>query len=257
MLVADHHVDGAALAAYHLAAAGHRVDTARTGAEALDALRGARYDLLVVSATLPDVPAAEILRRLRLRDVHGVAGAPLDAIAVLVLLDGAGARAELDAARLSALADGADDVLVRPLVYRELLLRAAAILRRLRGEPAAGERLAVGPVTVDVPAREVTVAGARVALTPVAFALLRTLAAHAGRLQTRAQLHEAVWGPGAVRPRAVDLQISRLRAKLGPAGAMIETVLGEGYRLRRPSASGAPAHGGTESAGAAARRPAV
>ena len=248
--------DEVALAACHLAAAGHRVGTTRSGAEALDALRRERYDLLVVSATLPDVSGAEILRRLRLRDVRGVAGAPLDATAVLVVLDGAGGRGARDASRLAALADGADDALERPVVYRELLLRAAAILRRLPGDPAAAERVVVGPITVDVPAHEVTVAGARVALTPTAFALLRTLATRPGELHTRAQLHEALWGDtgGPVRRRAVDLQISRLRARLGAAGPLIETVLGEGYRLRRPARGRLPNDDASRAVGAARGR---
>lgn len=247
VLVVDDDAEAIALATYHLAASGYRVSTAMRGAEALAGVWRERPDFIVLSARLPDIAGVEVLRRLRLSGPSGAAGAPSAAVPVLLMLSGNGDRAQRDLERLDALALGADDVLDRPFVFRELLLRVSSILRRVGAAPPGGRSvLEVGTLRIDVPARDVTVDGARVELTRTEFSILQSLAEHAGHLRTRAQLSEALWGEAAVgkpRTRAVDVQVSRLRRKLGSAAAMLEAVRSEGYRLRRPrvaTTSGAP-----------------
>ncbi len=243
VLVVNDDAETVALTAYHLAASGYRVYTALRGAEALASVWRERPDFIVLSARLPDIPGLEVLRRLRLPGPSGAAGAPSNSVPVLLMLSGSGDRAQQAAERLDALAIGADDVLERPFVFRELLLRLSSILRRV-GAAAPGEHgvFEFGPLAIDVPGRYVTVDGEPVELTRTEFSILQTLAEHAGRLQTRAQLSETLWGEAAVgkpRNRAVDIQLSRMRRKLGPAGAMLETVRSEGYRLRPPRGAAA------------------
>jgi two-component system phosphate regulon response regulator PhoB len=250
------------LTVYYLATRGYRIITARSAAEGLATARSERPDLIIVGARLPDLSGAELLRRLHVPGPAGAAGAPNEAVAVLLLLAGAGDPGAREAERLAALALGADDVLAPPFNVHELILRVAAILRRVRGSPAGphtvfelGDTLLV----VDVEARQVTVEDATVHLTRTEFSILQTLAEHAGRLRTRAQLSEALWGSAAhraPRTRAVDVQVSRLRVKLGPAGHLIETVHGEGYRLRKPRSrsDAAPPHEPTSDRDEGARR---
>lgn len=228
------------LTIYHLAARGYRILTARSAAEGLATAHLERPDLIIVGAQLPDLSGAELLRRLHVPGPSGAAGAPHETVAVLLLLAGGGDLAGRGAERVAALALGADDVLTPPFDVQELMLRVAAILRRKRGSPGHARgvfELGGTLLLVDVEARQVTVENVPVNLTRTEFSILQTLAEHAGRLRTRVQLSEALWGSAAnraPRTRAVDVQVSRLRVKLGPAGQLIETVRGEGYRLRKP-----------------------
>ena len=257
VLVVDDDPDLLPLAVYHLAANGYRILTARSAAEGLAIARGAEPDLVIVGAHLPDLSGLELLRRLRVPGPPGAASDPREDVAVLLLLaeDGAGREAE----RLEVLALGADDVLTAPFNVQEIVLRAAAILRRVHSVPSGPRSVLMlggSLLHMDVEARQVMVEGVPVELTRTEFSILQALAEHAGRLRTRAQLNEVLWGAAvnrAERTRAVDIQVSRLRAKLGIAGDLIETVRGEGYRLRKPRLlRGEP--GGHEAA-SAGRRP--
>ena len=227
------------LTVYHLAMNGYRLLTARSATEGLAIARGVRPDLIIIGARLPDLPGPELLRRLRLPGSHGAASAPDQTMAVLLLLTGDGvAREEM---RLEALSLGADDVITAPFNVQEVILRAAAILRRMHSAPSAPRAVfALGGTLlhIDVDARQVMVEDVPVQLTRTEFSILQALAEHAGRLRTRAQLNEVLWGAAghrSDRTRAVDIQVSRLRGKLGTAGNLIETVRGEGYRLRKPA----------------------
>ena len=238
VLVVDDDPDLLPLTVYHLAANGYRILTARSAAEGLAIARGAGPDLVIIGAHLPDFSGPELLRRLRLRGPAGAAGAPHEEVAVLLLLAGDGVAREAE--RLEVLALGADDVLTAPFNVQELVLRAAAILRRVHSAPSGPRSVLMLGGTllhIDVEARQVMVEDVPVELTRTEFSILQALAEHAGRLRTRAQLNEVLWGAGvnrSERTRAVDIQVSRLRGKLGVAGDLIETVRGEGYRLRKP-----------------------
>ena len=128
------------LTVYYLATCGYRILTARSGAEGLAIAHDERPDLVIVGARLSDLPGTELLRRLRLPGPAGAAGAPHESVAVLLLLTGDGDWTARQTERLDALALGADDVLAPPFDVQELMLRAAAILRRVRGAPGRSAR---------------------------------------------------------------------------------------------------------------------
>ncbi len=224
ILVVDDEADIVALVAYHLARAGYRVTTASSGTEALSLARSDRPSLIVLDLMLPGISGYEVLERLRADD-------NTRQVAVLMLT---ARRDEQD--RIRGLTLGADDYLTKPFSPHELVLRVGAILRRTAG---AGDRqsdlLTVGPITIDRAAHSVQVEGQEVELTPTEYRLLLLLAERRGRVQERARLLESVWDAAPdVQTRTVDMHVQRLRAKLGDAGELIETVRGFGYRLRQP-----------------------
>ena len=232
VLVVDDEPDISALVAYHLAKAGYRVATAATGAEAIEAAASQAPDLVVLDLMLPDMSGFDVLERLRAPD----APPSTRNVAVLMLT----ARRD-EADRIRGLAFGADDYLTKPFSPPELVLRVGAILRRVHGAhsaPRDGTRdasdvLEVGPLRIDRAAYRVAVNGADVELTPTEYRLLLLLAERRGRLQDRGQLLQTVWDAAPdLQTRTVDMHVQRLRAKLGPAGELIETVRGFGYRLR-------------------------
>jgi two-component system, OmpR family, phosphate regulon response regulator PhoB len=221
ILVVDDEADIVALVAYHLAKAGYRVSTAATGADALGLARQERPALLVLDLMLPDHSGLEVLEQLRADE--GTRG-----VAVLLLT----ARKE-EQDRIRGLSLGADDYLTKPFSPQELVLRVGAILRRVRAAPAKNDMLQIGAVHIDRAAHRVSVEGREVELTPTEFKLLLTLAERRGRVQARGHLLETVWEAAPdIQTRTVDMHIQRLRAKLGAAGDLIETVRGFGYRLK-------------------------
>jgi len=224
VLVVDDEPDIVALVAYHLAKAGYRVSTASSGTDALDAVRRERPSLVILDLMLPGMSGYEVLEQLRAAD------ATRD-VAVLMLT---ARREEPD--RIQGLSLGADDYLTKPFSPQELVLRVGAILRRVgAGGATSGDRLHLGALEIDLGAHQVRVDGLPVDLTPTEFKLLLTLAERRGRVQGRAHLLETVWEAAPdIQTRTVDMHVQRLRAKLGPAGDMIETVRGFGYRLRVP-----------------------
>ncbi|HEU5260069.1 MAG TPA: response regulator [Gemmatimonadales bacterium] len=224
VLVVDDEADITALVAYHLAKAGYRVTTAATGPDALSAAREERPDLVILDLMLPGVSGYDVLAELRRREETKEIG--------IILLT---ARKE-EPDRIKGLTLGADDYLPKPFSPQELVLRVGAVLRRLAAPAvAAGGVLTAGSIVLDRTAHRVTVNGAEVELTATEFKLLRTLLEREGRVQSRAQLLEAVWqAQPDIQTRTVDMHVQRLRQKLGPSGECIETVRGAGYRFRRP-----------------------
>ena len=222
VLVVDDESDIVALVAYHLAKAGYRVSTASAGPDALTMARTERPALVVLDLMLPGMSGYEVLSHLREDD------ATRD-IAVLMLT----ARRE-EADRIKGLSLGADDYLTKPFSPQELVLRVAAILRRTRAAATGtSETITIGPIQIDRAAHRVQVSGKDVDLTPTEYKLLSTLAERRGRVQARGHLLETVWEAAPdIQTRTVDMHIQRLRTKLGPAGDLIETVRGFGYRIR-------------------------
>jgi two-component system phosphate regulon response regulator PhoB len=221
ILVVDDEPDIVALVAYHLARAGYRVSTAASGTEALTVARQERPALVVLDLMLPGLSGYDVLQQLR-------ASEELRAVPVLMLT---ARREEQD--RIRGLSLGADDYLTKPFSPQELVLRIGAILRRVGAAGAAGDTLVIGPLEIDRAQHRVRANGEEVELTPTEFKLLLTLAERRGRVQGRSQLLETVWEAAPdIQTRTVDMHVQRLRTKLGPAGDLVETVRGFGYRLK-------------------------
>ena len=222
-MVVDDEPDILALVTYHLARAGYRISTATTGTEALQAAREEQPSLVVLDLMLPELSGFEVLEHMR-------ADKSLAETPVLMLT---ARRDEPD--RVKGLSLGADDYLVKPFSPQELVLRVRNILRRTRSVATErGNLLAIGPIEIDKAAHVVRLDAQPVDLTATEYKLLVTLASRRGRVQSRAQLLESVWESAPdIQTRTVDMHVQRLRAKLGDAGDMIETVRGFGYRLRR------------------------
>jgi DNA-binding response OmpR family regulator len=223
ILVVDDEANLVELVAGYLVQEGFSVLTAADGPAALDLARTRRPDLVVLDVMLPGLDGVEVCRRLRsFSDAY-----------VLMLT----AKAE-EVDKLVGLAVGADDYVTKPFSPRELVARVKAILRRPRtGAPAEPEAPPVrrfGDLVLDEGRHEVTRRGAVVALTAREFALLATIAAHPGRVFTRAQLLERVWGDEYYDDHVVDVHVGNLRKKLEDDPAhprVVETVRGVGYRF--------------------------
>lgn len=228
ILVVDDEPDIVALVVYHLAKAGYRVSSAASGPDALALAKRDRPSLVVLDLMLPGMSGFDVLTKLR--EDESTAG-----VAVLMLT----ARKE-EPDRIKGLELGADDYLTKPFSPQELVLRVGAILRRVAGNPEQPDLLQIGPIRVDRSAHRVTVADHEVELTPTEYKLLLTLAERRGRVLARAHLLETVWDAAPdIQTRTVDMHVQRLRTKLHPAGDLIETVRGFGYRLKAPGGRGA------------------
>ncbi|GAA6734331.1 response regulator transcription factor [Thermus oshimai] len=196
---------------------GLEVVWARSGREAFHALEGFRPDLVVLDRGLPDMEGLEVLKGLR----------DLDPLLPVLLLTG---RTD-EESRVEGLLEGADDYLGKPFSLRELLARIKALLRRA----GKGGRRAFGPLELDLEAGQVYLEGRLLKLSPTETRLLFALAQAPGRVYTREELLERVWGPDYEgSERVVDAYIRLLRKKLGDDAdepRFIETVVGMGYRF--------------------------
>ncbi len=203
---------------------GYQVRSAMDGEAGLRLARTERPDLLIVDVMLPKLGGLDLIRELRREDPD---------LPILVLSAKGGERD-----KVAGLSLGADDYVVKPFALKELLARIDAALRRRRsrGEtgPDKGARR-FGQVELDLAARRVTAGGKEISLTAREFDLLAFFAGHPGRVYSREQLLELVWGAshfGTVR--TVDNFIARLRAHIGDDAERprhIETVRGIGYRF--------------------------
>src|SRR5437588_6288694 len=204
---------------YNLEAEGYAVDTAVRGDEAEVKLKEAAPDLVVLDWMLPGMSGIELCRRLRAR-------AETERLPILMLT----ARGE-ESERVRGLATGADDYLVKPFSVPELLARIRALLRRAHPTRVAG-LLQIGEVELDRDKRPVLRAGRDVHLGPTEFRLLEYLMQSAGRVFSREQLLDGVWGRDVyIDERTVDVHVGRLRRALNRDGARdpIRTVRGGGY----------------------------
>ncbi|MGH3414313.1 MAG: response regulator transcription factor [Marmoricola sp.] len=197
-----------------LGADGFNVDVAADGAAGLEAARHGDYDAVLLDVMLPRISGYDLVRRLRAEE---------NWVPVMMLSAKDGPHDQAD-----GLDYGADDYLTKPFSYVVLLARLRALLRRgRRPRPVA---LEAGAVTLDPAAREVTVAGEPVSLTPREYAVLEHLLRHADRVVTKLELLDQVWDVNAdVDPNAVEVYVGYLRRKLGRD--VIRTVRGVGYRI--------------------------
>lgn len=224
ILVIEDEEDVADLVRYHLRKAKYRVLTARDGAEGAELAASEKPDAIVLDVMLPKLNGFEVTRRLR--DDARTAGIP-----ILIL----SAKGETEN-RIKGLEIGADDYLPKPFSPKELLLRLQALLRR-KSTPSQ-ENVDTGPFSLDRNSLKVTLDGQRIDLTSTEFKLLSLLIGKTGTIQSREDLLQEVWGyRNTVDTRTVDTHMRRLREKLGPHAACIETIRGEGYRFLPPQSS--------------------
>ena len=212
------------LLAYPLERDGFRVVQARDGEEALERFEREPIDLVVLDLMLPKLDGLEVCKRLRM-----TSSVP---IIMLTARDD-----ELD--KVLGLELGADDYITKPFSIREFRSRVRALLRRAsapRPDEQDDERIETDGLRIDLGKREVEAHGRLVQLTYVEFELLRTLASHPGRVYTREQLLQALWGGSEYRePRTIDVHVRHLREKLErdpQEPELILTVRGVGYRFR-------------------------
>ncbi|WP_152984166.1 MULTISPECIES: response regulator [Stenotrophomonas] len=221
LLVVDDDSDIRGLLAEQLGRTGYTVSTARDGAEMRHALAREHIDLIVLDLNLPREDGLALCRELRARSSTPV-----------IMLT---ARSEpID--RVLGLEMGADDYLAKPFEPRELLARIRNVLRRTEAlpanlEPLAMRRAAFSGWLFDLERRHlVDPAGRVVMLSGAEFRLLRVFVGHANKVLSREQLVALSSGRSyEAQDRAIDLQVSRLRQKLGDAGGLIRTVRNEGY----------------------------
>lgn len=208
---------------------GFAVDVATDAESADEAVAVNEYDAIVLDVMLPRGDGFSLCRRWREQGLT---------TPILFLT----ARDEIGD-RVQGLNLGADDYLVKPFAFAELLARVRALLRRGRTPPAAAE-LRVADVLIDTVRRRVTRAGRPVALTQREYQLLEYLARHAGHSVTRTALWEHVWESGsAPDSNVVDVYVRHLRDKLGRAPEIIETVRGVGYAISADDAGAERARG--------------
>jgi two-component system phosphate regulon response regulator PhoB len=209
------------LLSYNLEKEGFAVRIAADGEQALQALAEDPPDLVLLDWMLPQLSGIEICRQIR----RGTATRDLPVIMLT-------ARGE-EADRIRGLDTGADDYVTKPFSPAELIARVRALLRRARPALEA-DRLTVGDLVMDLAAHRAHVGGAEVELGPTEFRLLRHFMEHPGRVYSRDQILDAVWGRDInVEDRTVDVHIGRLRKALRAAAGKdpIRTVRGAGYSL--------------------------
>ncbi len=232
VLVVEDNPDIAKLVSLHLKDLDCEVALAADGLRGLEEARARRYDLIILDLMLPGMEGLEVCRRLR---------GETDYTPILMLT---AKSSEVD--RVVGLEIGADDYLTKPFSIGELIARVKAIFRRVdalgSGREEAPRRLSLGAMTIDVEKRTVTVAGRPVDLTAKEFDLLLQFAEHPGRVYSRQQLLDLVWGTGHMGyEHTVNSHINRLRGKIETDPAAPEyvlTVWGVGYKFSDQLAAG-------------------
>ena len=208
---------------YNLVKAGHQPIVARDGETALRLARAERPDLVILDLMLPGIDGLEVCREIR-----------KDGDLPVIMLTAK--DEEID--RVVGLELGADDYVVKPFSVRELMARVKSVLRRSQAQPKTGEAaqvLQVGDLRLDVARREASWRGGPFELTSIQFEMLRVLMASSGRVFSREELLDQVWGYDYYGDtRTVDSAVKRLRARLrevAPEAELIVTVRDEGYKL--------------------------
>jgi two-component system phosphate regulon response regulator PhoB len=223
ILIIEDEPDIARTVAYNFEKEGFGTRVAPSGVEGLRAARRTPVpDLILLDLMLPDMSGHDICTQLR-------AHRQTRTIPIIMLT----ARGE-EEDRIKGFEVGADDYVTKPFSPRELLARVKAVLRRTEGAAEANDTiLKAGIVRVNVDAHRAWVGEEEIAFTAVEYRLLCSLMERKGRVQSREQLIDLVWGMGtAITHRAVDVHIKRLRSKLGPTAAeYVDTVWGVGYRF--------------------------
>jgi DNA-binding response OmpR family regulator len=224
ILLVDDELSVQKLLAYPLRKEGYEVVSALDGREALDRLRDGTFDLVVLDVMLPRLDGFDVCRQIRAKST----------VPIIMLT----AKAE-EIDRVLGLELGADDYITKPFSVREFRSRVKAVLRRaalVHTDEPLEEPLERGELWIDFEKRQVEIRSQPVRLTYVEFEILAALARSPGRVFSRIQLLERVWGDSSYRdPRTIDVHIRHLREKLErdpKHPELIFTVRGVGYRFR-------------------------
>jgi DNA-binding response OmpR family regulator len=224
ILVVDDEPDLVELIDANLTAAGFDVLMTDNGATALQQARALQPQLILLDVMLPELDGLEVCKLLRHDPATG-------SIPIIMLTARA---AEID--RVVGLELGADDYITKPFSMRELVLRVKKLLQRQparEAQEAVEGQIQLGGLRIDKPRHRASFQGRVLDLTLTEFKLAAILAERRGRVQSREQLLRDVWGyNNMIDTRTVDTHMRRLRAKLGPAAKLLDTVRGVGYRFR-------------------------
>jgi two-component system phosphate regulon response regulator PhoB len=222
ILIVEDELDILNLLRYNFEHDGFETRTARDGDEAMQVLQSAEPpDLVLLDLMLPGLSGLDICKKIK--------STPSTKHIPVVMLTAKGEEED----RISGFELGADDYVVKPFSPKELILRVKAVLRRSRQLEESGE-WEQGGLRVEFDSFRVLIDGDEALLTATEFNLLSSLIKASGRVLTREQLLDQVWGYEFVGyARTVDTHMHRLRQKLGPYADWLETVRGIGYRLKR------------------------
>ena len=223
ILVVEDDEDILQLLTFTFESAGFEVRTAGTGRDGLDIALRHKPALVLLDLMLPGMSGLDVCRELkRLPETEDVP---------VIMLTARGEEVD----RIVGLELGADDYVVKPFSPRELVLRIRAVLKRAQGvaENPQRSQWQIDGLALDLDAHRVEVDGEEAALTATEFRLLAELVRNRGRVRTRDQLLNTVWGyEFEGYARTVDTHVRRLRQKIGGYAAMIETIRGVGYRFK-------------------------
>ena len=221
VLIVEDEEDILNLLQFNFESAGFDVHTTGDGREGLALARRLKPDIVLLDLMLPGMDGFDICKSLK-RDQE-TAQIPV------VMLTARGEEVD----RIVGLELGADDYVVKPFSFRDLLLRVRAVLRRSTGQPAERATMERDGLSIDLEAHKVFIEGKEVGLTATEFKLLSELLRTSPRVRPRDQLLTSVWGyEFEGYARTVDTHVRRLRQKLGDHAALIETVRGVGYRFK-------------------------
>ena len=221
ILIVEDETDISELVEYHLKQSGFPVTTVTDGSVALEQVRKKRPSLIILDLMLPNMDGKDICRALKANPVTR-------AIPIVMLT---AKTEELD--RIVGFELGAEDYVTKPFSPRELVLRVKAILQRKESPPESEKLIQIGNLLIDVEKHHVSVGKKPIRLTHTEFKLVVELASKRGRVYTRENLLDRVWGyTYEGYARTVDTHIRRLREKLCPMCEFVETIRGVEYRFR-------------------------
>ena len=221
VLVVEDEEDIAELLEYNLERAGYAPTVVYSGEDGLNVSRESHPDLILLDLMLPGLSGIEVCRKLK--------ADPATARIPVVMLTAKGEEEDI----ITGFDAGADDYVTKPFRPKILLARVKAVLRRgAARQPGKDDPLTVGNISINPGRHLVEVDGQAVDLTRTEFRILHFLASRPGWVFTRTQIVRAVHGDDyPVTGRSVDVQVAALRRKLGPAGALIVTIRGIGYKI--------------------------
>lgn len=200
----------------YLRADGYQVETAGDGRRALELWRAANPDLILLDLMIPEIDGLSVARQVR-----RTSSVPIIMVTAKV--------EELD--RLVGLELGADDYVTKPFSPREIVARVKAVLRRAAGQVRSAKHYVVADLHIDMDAFRARCGDTDLDLSPTQLRMLATMAAQPGKAFRRQELLESSVD-GFADERTVDAHVKNLRKRMGPCGALLETVRGVGYRLR-------------------------